>query len=138
MGEARRAMLRFQKPVRNKQGVLGVHLDYVNEGDGTRIYKGIPAVPFKPCGLMVWGVDNHTLITSVVVSNEETLLSHDPIPAQFFATAKSYEELEEMAKEDKITLPTWCNFAACSPSSLVRVGVKGNIDNLCFWGIGVY
>lgn len=87
-------------------------------------WVGEPLHPFKPVGLILWGVSEGMKISQYRLSQQlEVLASWDPVPAQFFTMAKSYEQLAELV-ESGILPPSWCDFSWCDVGQLIRVELQ--------------
>ena len=80
-----------------------------------------PREPFKPRGLMLWNLPDDTMVSACHCGNHrEVLASQDPVPAMFFATALSFEQVEALLKMNKEPA-TWCTFSPLQQGTYVKL-----------------
>ena len=70
-----------------------------------------PRVLFRPSALMLWDVPERATISHSVAGNQIQLaVSSAPVPARFFATGHSFEEVVRRFEKEGIDAPYWCDF----------------------------
>ncbi len=103
-------------------------------------FRALPQMSFKPRGLMLWNIEPGTMLRQCVISlQEQVLVSTDPVPAQFFTMAQSYEQVAK-AIEQGSEPPSWCDFQAVQPGCSITLEFTGNrIDHIqaAMWGEAV-
>lgn len=113
-----------------------------SDGDGrktlvTRVLSG----DFLPLGLCLWGVDDRTRITRVMVGNQENLMEgYGEIPASWFSSDKSFEELKALSEEGQL-LPTGVlpkrlhRMDVAHLGNTLTVQIHGAVESGCFFGL---
>ncbi len=140
VGATRGSVLRFGavvvKPVRSTKGMLGFKWD-------GQYFVGTPSFgAFRPKGLMVWDPPkNGWMKQTLVANNGQILASWDPVPVEFFATARSFEQIAQILEKD-IEPPTWCEFDTCHVANTIRVQITDELHNpvgyptrVAMWGL---
>lgn len=102
--------------------------------------------PFRARGLVIWGAPEHAVIHQCLAgTNLQIVASWPPVPAAFFAMARTYEEIAEKWA-DGIEPPAWCTFDPIEPGCQMRVTLASAEGNplgpsdgisLCMWGVSV-
>lgn len=67
------------------------------------------------------------------------MLEGHPVPARYFETFRSFEELAELARagelDDEVALAQIFEMRQVEPGGQIRVSTKGPIEAVCFWGL---
>lgn len=131
----------YRRHERTKNMMLG--FDWVSD---KRQWEANPQMPFKPCGLMLWDLPPRTMLSqSLIGMDEQILASHAPIPADFFTTAKSYDQLMAQV-EAGLFPPSWPTFDSMTPMVHARIVLldaeaerfhTSSGVRLCMWGVGL-
>lgn len=121
-----------------------------------------PMIPFRILGLLLWGATKETWITRCQVRHcLQITASTDPIPALFFASALSFDELcRRLCQSDGSPLPYgrgkepsdflegWLRehprvaehqllqLQTLSIGDQVQIELEGPFYQLVFWGLG--
>ena len=85
----------------------GIHCQGFMPGE-KHVWTDGPQMPFKPMGLIVWGASEHTFIDDIMCGNQcEAGVSGSSIPARYFETGRSFEEVLKLAElgELELSLP---------------------------------
>src|SRR5512138_1430869 len=82
-----------------------------------------PFRAFRPMGLLIWNVPEQSTIRCEITSNVEIVSSFDAVPARWFASAKSFEQLAESLQDGKEP-PTWCDWHVVCPGQWVRLQLR--------------
>lgn len=70
-----------------------------------------PRVIFRPSALMLWDVPERATISHSVAGNQiQIAVSSAPVPARFFATGHSFEQIVRRFEREGIDAPYWCDF----------------------------
>lgn len=119
-----------------KRGVLGF-------GFAEGQFIATPDRAFKPRGLIIWGAPPGALVKMALLDQREQVLrSADGIPARFFASGESFDEIAKQIEAGKEP-PAWVDFDLIEPWSMLRVVVAlpqglglGEADGLqlALWG----
>ena len=81
-------------------------------------------VPFRPSALMLWDVPERATISHSVAGNQIQLaVSSAPVPARFFATGHSFEEVVRRFEKEGIDAPYWCDFDTLELGWSFRISV---------------
>lgn len=81
----------------------------------------IIAGAFRPMGLMLWDCPPRTWMKQTLLGNRlQTLASWDPVPAELFMMAQSFEQIAKHIEEG-IEPPTWPDFDSAHIGNLIRV-----------------
>lgn len=96
-------------------------------------------VPFLPLGLAFWGATKDTYVNEVRIGNMSAAkASSDRIPARFFETGLSFEELARLAEQGE--LEGYLHDRQCLMmqeayvGNTVRVEVEGPFETFVMWG----
>lgn len=131
-------MSRTIEPTRLKREMIGFKLE------GTYFVAEI-YYPFRPMGLMLWDCPPRTWLTQTLVGNTNEILANwNPVPADIFMMAKSFEQLNRLLEEG-IEPPGWPDFDAAYPGNRIRVVLVndegkpvGNPVRVAMWGFAVH
>ena len=83
-----------------------------------------PRVPFRPSALMLWDVPERATVSYSVAGNQIQLaVSSAPVPAHFFATGHSFEEVVRRFEKEGIDAPYWCDFDTMDLGCSFRIAV---------------
>jgi len=103
-------------------------------------YIGTPGAPFRPLGLVCWGVDVESIISDIQISSigESELLM--ALPAQLFTCNYPFSYLEDLAKLGRLQYSQLItsigfNIPTVSPSDRLEVTTKGNFLEIAVYGI---
>lgn len=105
----------------------------------TSSYQAQVQNPFKPMGFIIWGATDETSIIDLKVGNTcEGQVSYEPIPARFFETDRTFEEIERLAEvgELALSLPQRqvLKMRTAEPGVSVSVLLSGPFARFCMWG----
>lgn len=104
-------------------------LPFVDVDGNTRrhVWSAICQLQFKPSALLLWGVDTSQIFSIVVGNRSQGYVSAPgfPIPAQFFATARSYEKLVEEFDANGIAPPAWITWERVLPGQQIVLDFSG-------------
>jgi hypothetical protein len=94
---------------------------------------------FKPMGLLVWGATDETSIREIIVGNSgEVTADWEPIPARFFETGRTFEEITALAEAGELALSLpqrqVLNIMTGYPGVSVRLALTGPFARFCVWG----
>jgi len=86
------------------------------------VWRAEPQRPFYPCGLMIFGdVPAGAMLELAVIGQQmQVMVSSTPVPAKFFSTWRSYEQLAK-AVDEGLEPPGWCTW------DIVHVGYRVEI-----------
>ena len=76
--------------------------------------------PFKPRGLLLWDVGAAQIQMCTIGANHELVSSFAPIPARFFTTAASFEQVALAVAEGKEP-PAWGSWSQVHVGQIVRL-----------------
>ena len=83
-----------------------------------------PRVLFRPSALMLWDVPERSTISHSVAGNQIQLaVSSAPVPARFFATGHSFEQIVRRFEREGIDAPYWCDFDTLDLGWSFRIAV---------------
>ena len=83
-----------------------------------------PMVPFRPYALMLWDVPERALVSHCILGNKGQIhASRAPVPARFFATGHSFEEVVRRFEKEGIDAPYWCDFDTFDPGYRMKLKV---------------
>jgi len=98
---------------------------------------------YRPVGLMIWGAVPGMMLRQMKIGNlGQVIASWDPVPALWFGTAQSYEQLKELIKEDK-ALNSWVEFDTLSLGCYSQIDIRDKDGkpcgpnsgiSMCTWG----
>lgn len=99
-----------------------------------------PQMYFKPMGLIVWGASDQTFIDDIQCGNQcEVGVSASAIPARYFETGRSFEDVLKLAEvgELELSLPQRqvLKMATLVPGMTMRVSTSGPFSQFCVWGV---
>lgn len=134
-----RGVRRILHPPRRPEplaGMLGLRFDGA-------AWTAMPQRSFRPRGLFIVGElrTGDRLDQAIIGQNLQVLQSCEGVPAHFFSTARSYEQIAKVVAEGG-ELPAWCEWNIIHVGQMVRVTVRAldgspvgpeRID-LGFWG----
>lgn len=84
-----------------------------------------PDVLFRPYALQLWDVPDAALITAALLGHRQQIkVSGAPVPARFFATGRSFEEVVRRFELEGIDAPYWCDFDTMELGHLFRLQVR--------------
>ena len=126
-----------------KQVLLGF-----NEGDHRQREIGYAKVDvhvahvhqaFLPRGMIIWGATEETLLYEIKVGNQtEVAIDWAPIPARYFETGRSFEEIQRLADAGELDLSLdarqHLEMNEASPGTVISVHLSGPYDRVCLWG----
>lgn len=85
--------------------------ELVDRGENDAEWIARPQVLFRPYALMLWGAPERSKVRHCVIGqNGQIQVSGAPVPASFFATGHSFEEVVRRFEKDGIDAPYWCDF----------------------------
>ena len=90
--------------------------------EGNAFYSH-PYLTFRPCGLLIWNPPPLSTVSCVITGQNQLVASFEPVPAQWFATAKSFEQLAAEVAEGKEP-PAWCTFSVVEPGQTIEIAVQ--------------
>jgi hypothetical protein len=64
------------------------------------VVEGEEGTNFLPLGLMIWGATDQSTVTRIVCADRLCMMNDTPLPARFFGTAQSFEELLKLWEEE--------------------------------------
>lgn len=107
------------------------------------IFQASPKTLFKPMGLLLWGTDDKTVLLDLRVGAASQFINKplQPIQARKFEASKTREELEELAKENKLAWPgeeyilTECDSAM--EGNQITLYYRGALRDAALWGYGL-
>lgn len=111
------------------------------EKNGAGDFQAIPEVLFKPMGLLLWGTDESTRLLDLRVGIQPQFITTSPTQAMKFESSKTVEELEELAKLNKLAWPgeeyllTECDSAM--PGNYITLRYEGALRDAALWGYGL-
>lgn len=119
-------------PVFDVEGLLTFERSSTNP----RIFEASPQRSFKPRGLLLWDVGTLSIEAATIGRDHQLVQSWPAIPARFFATALSFEQLQQMAREGREPSGAWGSWHAAHPGMLVRLVFDGDASAVqaCMWG----
>ncbi len=83
-----------------------------------------PRVLFRPSALMLWDVPERATISHSVAGHRiQIAVSSAPVPARFFATGHSFEEIVRRFEKEGIDAPYWCDFDTLDLGWSFRISV---------------
>lgn len=102
-------------------------------------YAAPVQMPFKPMGFIIWGATDETSILDLKVGNAgEGMVAWEPIPARFFETGKSFEEIEQLAEAGELALSLpqrqVLKMSTAEPGVNISVVLSGPFARFCMWG----
>lgn len=108
---------------------------------GSKRWLGTPFAPFRPMGLMIWGDVERAVVECQIRSEICIQAGFAPAPAEFFTTAKSFEDTQELLKAGK-KLASWVAFPTVAIGCHVRLHISRDSVALtpddkirfCMWG----
>ncbi len=93
------------------------------ELDG-QVWVASPGALFRPAALMLWDLPERAIITYALVYHQQQIkLSPAPVPARFFATGHSFEEVVRRFEQEGIEAPFWCDFDTMEIGTTFRISV---------------
>lgn len=102
-----------------KRGVLGF-------GFAEGQFVAAPDRPFKPRGLIIWGAPAGAQVRMALLDQREQVLrSADGIPARFFASGDSFEEIAKQLDAGKEP-PAWVDFDMIDGWAMLRVVISSS------------
>lgn len=107
--------------------------------EGMTSFVGEPLRPFKPRGLLLWGELRGVGLTMAVHNYHHLVkVSFEPVPARFFATGDSYEQIAKKM-DAGAEPPAWVDWNAVAPGEYIRLYFDGLSSalasvELCMWG----
>lgn len=96
---------------------------------------------FLPLGLLFWGATHETFVTDVRVGNQSGQVSRGVarIPARYFETGKSFDELVELAEQGELALEVkerqLLQMNTVGLGVYLQVGTEGPFESFCLWGL---
>lgn len=95
---------------------------------------------FLPLGLVVWGADPDAVITAIRVGNcAEAGLDVPGVPASFFDTGRSFDDLKRLAEMGELgaALPDRMilKLTVCELGNSLRITTRGRFEGAAFWGL---
>lgn len=90
-------------------------------GDDPCVLSAEPQRPFKPLGLMLWGVGDGVCVQPFVGTDYQLIASFGSLPARWFTTAQSFAEIVKMLDEGKQP-PSWGQWKTVTPG--VRISLR--------------
>lgn len=96
--------------------------------------------PFLPLGLFIWGATDETRLLAVRVRNfMEASLTGDAIPARYFETGRTFEEIVKLAEAGELELSVperqRLEMEPAEVGNQLAIEVRGKFSNACFWGL---
>ena len=83
-----------------------------------------PQLLFRPYALMLWGTPERAKVAHCIMGNEgQILVSAAPVPASFFATGHSFEDVVKRFVREGIDAPYWCDFKTFEVGTTMRLKV---------------
>lgn len=97
---------------------------------------------FRPMGLMIWDCPPRTLMRQTLIGNQlQIVAAWEPIPADLFMMAKSYEQIAELL-EKGIEPPSWPTFDSAHIGNMIHVQLTtednrpvGPPARVAMWGL---
>lgn len=84
-----------------------------------------PDVLFRPYALMLWNVPDRAKVSHCVAGAQgQILASRAAVPASFFATGRSFEDVVARFEKEGIEAPYWCDFDVLEPGVSMRLQVR--------------
>lgn len=121
-----------------KQVVLGVPIE--RWGDvSQRTYRLDVQIAFLPCGLLLWGATEDTVIRRIQVGNQlEGVANCGGIPGLYFSHGHTFEQIVAMAECNELDLNVLARqqlqMEPAFPGVLLTLELEGPCDQACFWG----
>ncbi len=103
----------------------------------TQVLTGRPQKPFLPRGLMLWGVAGRNLQAMLVGRNNELVASFGLVPAEWFMTSQSFEQVVKAHAEGVEPGRGWGHWSTAHPGMLVRLVFDQPVDGgvrALMWG----
>lgn len=99
-----------------------------------------PYQVFQPLGLLFWGATEDTFITRMQIGNQEgASISGARLPAKYFSTGRSFDELKKLAAQGELQLSIPERQILDCPllemNCHLRVETVGPFESFCAWGI---
>jgi len=127
--------VRHRGPLEHRFGPPAPHeldrealLPFVNDGYGGAIDRTLsasPQKPFRPRGLMLWNAA-HLSVEAVIIGNQhQVLVSFGKVPALWFMTSQTYEQVVSARAEGKEPGQGWGSWDALYPGIMVRLLFDG-------------
>lgn len=106
-----------------------------------RVYSTEPQVIFKPKGLMIWGAPDDAEVMHVKIGRSPQLTATwGPIPARWFSTFQSYEEVAKAIEEGKMPAG-FGHFDVIQRGMTVEVHIQSKEKlpptKILMWGLGI-
>lgn len=100
-------------------------LPFATKEDATFLcFEASPRMPFKPTGLLLWNVSPLDEVSACYVGRDTQLTAtFEPVPAAWFASAYSFEEVEKRAELGKYPA-TWGHWNVAEPGVIIRIEVR--------------
>lgn len=83
-------------------------------------WQAYPQLPFKPRGLLIWGLTGGETVSAQIAMNHQLAVSSASIPARFFAQGDSFEQVAKLIEQGKETL-NWCDWDRVLPGCVARL-----------------
>jgi hypothetical protein len=109
-------------------------------------FEARPYKPFRPRGLLIWGAPPLAVIDFAQIdSQEQVKAGYSGVPARFFSTGESFEQIAKQLDEGKEP-PCWVSWEAINPTGSCRVFVRDPLGvalgpaqgiELVFWGLAL-
>lgn len=88
-------------------------------------WVGAPSIPFRPSAMLLWDVPEKATVSYAIVGMEmQITASPAPVPARFFMTGHSFEDVVRNFEKEGIDAPYWCDFKTLAPGCEFRVRVR--------------
>lgn len=105
--------------------------------DGVKTFEAEPFETFKPEGLMIWGASYYATVRHILIGAVPQLVAGiAPIPARWFASSQSYEQVWRAHREGKDP-PGWGDFSIVYHGMTVKIEIEdSSFDGvqLLMWG----
>ncbi len=128
----RRVRSSFRRPPPEPRQAL---LPFCSEGGG-RVLQASPQRPFKPRGLMLWNAGELSVEATYVGNSEQLLCSWGKVPAAWWSTQQSFEEVCKALAEGK-EAASWGTWDHAYPGVMVRLTFDGDCAGVraVMWGV---
>jgi hypothetical protein len=97
-----------------ERSLLGFHFD--------RFWIASPYRAFRPQGLLIWNPPAKSVICCEITNSKQIQSSYDMVPAAWFATAKSFEQLAAEIESGK-ELAAWCTWDSVYPGQTIKLEI---------------
>jgi len=88
-----------------------------------------PMVLFRPYALLLWDTPKDAMISGAVTGNQiQVSVSNARVPARFFATGHSFEEVVRRFEKEGIDAPYWCDFDTIESGHVFRLSLVDEHD----------